>query len=401
MFSIYLVMLNRQSRSIETKTMPGDYDFGLSTEQEARAQSLHESSISIDMCSMGPGGPALYDRLPQDVIHERLEQSAHSWQKFRHGMELPYAITAEGASDALRMFCAGHTGASFALTGVRDEELSPLERLKQSVQQIEWMDFANTAEDFRKAQADGTYVTYGFAQPGITGLPRELEFFDKARSLGVRSIMLTYNRQDFVGSGCTERTNSGLSNYGIDVVAKLNDIGIIIDTSHCGKQTTLDACKASGAPVTANHTSAEGVYSHDRAKSDQELEAIAATGGLIGVYAVPFFLASPEAKATVEVMLDHIDYIVDRVGWQHVGIGTDWPFMLPHGIAESTVGVNIDALGFRSEHGIAMRQNLVGYDDARDFINFTRGLVSRGHDDDAVRGILGSNFLRIFETVCG
>ena len=381
--------------------MPGDYDFGLSAEQEARARSLHESSISIDMCSMGPGGPALYDRLPQDIIEERLAKSANPWQKFRDGMELPYTITAEGASDALQVFCAGHTGASFAMAGVRDEELTPLERLNQSVLQIEWMDFADTAEDFRTAQSQGTYVTYGFAQPGMTGLPRELEFFDKARALGARSIMLTYNRQDFVGAGCTERTNAGLSNYGLDVVSKLNDIGIVVDTSHCGRRTTLDACEASKAPITANHTSAEGVYFHDRAKSDPELEAIAATGGLIGVYAVPFFLAPPEAKATVDVMLDHIDYIVERVGWQHVGIGTDWPFMLSHGIAESTIGLNTEALGFRAEHGITIRQNLVGYDDARDFINFTRGLVSRGYEDDAIRGILGGNFLRVFEEVCG
>lgn len=324
-----------------------------------------------------------------------------TWKKFLDGMELPYQVTAEGASDALRVFCRGHTAASFAMGGIYENELEPLHRLCGAVDRIEWMRFADTAEDFRGAQREGTYATYGFAQPGISGLPRQLGFFDKARTLGTRSIMLTYNRQDFVGAGCTERTNAGLSNYGLQVVAKLNDIGIIVDTSHCGKQTTLDACAASKSPVTANHTSAEGVYQHDRAKSDEEFDAIAATGGLVGVYAVPFFLAPPEAKAGVDVMLDHIDHIVRRVGWQHVGIGTDWPFMLTHGIAESTVGQNTEDMGFRPEHGITIRQNLVGYDDARDFVNFTRGLVSRGYGDDAVRGILGGNFLRVFEAVCG
>lgn len=381
--------------------MSGNYNFQLSSDQEHRAQALHAEAISIDMCSMGPGGPALYERLPKDVVEERLPASMNPIQRFIDGMELPYALSAEGASDALQTFCMGHTSASFAMGGVTDIELGALKELNRHVQDIPWMTFADTAEDFRSAKAEGTYVTYGFAQPGLAGLPFDLNQFDVARSLGTRSIMLTYNRQDAVGAGCTDRTNAGLSHFGIEVVEKMNDIGLIVDTSHCGKQTTLDACKFSNKPVTANHTSAEAVYKTDRAKSDKELETVADTGGIVGVYAVPFFLAPQAAKATMDVMLDHIDYIVNLIGWEHVGIGTDWPFMLSHDLVDETIGGSWEKMGFRAEHEIDNRMNMVGYDDARDFINITRGLVARGYEDDQIHGILGENFLRVFEEICG
>jgi membrane dipeptidase len=381
--------------------MPGDYSFALSSEQEARALKLHRTSFSVDMCSMGPGGPALFAQLPQDVVAERLPDDVPPIVRFALGMLLPYMFTAEGISDALEPFCKGHTAASFALGGVTDLELGPISRLNEWIERIPWMDLARTAEDFRRAQREGSYVTYGFCQPSLSGLPRDLGQFDKAKELGVRSVMLTYNRQDLVGAGCTERTNAGLSYYGLEVVEKLNDIGLIVDTSHCGRQTTLDACRFSKAPVTANHTSAEALYPHARAKSDAELRTVADTGGVIGVYAMPFCLAPAASKATVETMLDHLDHVVRIVGWEHVGIGTDWPFMLSVELAEETIGRNIAEMGFRPEHEIGVSQSLVGYEDARDFVNITRGLVARGYEDRQIKGILGENFLRVFEAVCG
>ncbi len=381
--------------------MPGDYDFGLSAEQETRAADLHADSISIDLCSMGPGGPTIYERLPQDEIEARLPESMHPFARFSKGMVLPYELTAEGATDTLQTFCNGHSAASFSMGGVSAAALEPLQNLNAWVETIPWMELARTAEDFRRGQREGIYVTYGFAQPGLEGLPRDLEQFDKAHELGCRSIMLTYNRQDFVGAGCTERTNAGLSNYGKDVVAKMNDIGLIVDTSHCGFQTTLDACFFSKAPVTANHTGAAALFNHDRAKSDEEIIAIAETGGLIGIYALPFFLAPPHENPGFEVILDNIDYVANLVGWEHVGIGTDWPFMLSHHLAEITIGTQTAELGFRPEHGISIRRTTGGYEDARDFINFTRGMVSRGYTDEQIKGILGENYLRIFEQVCG
>ena len=138
---------------------------------------------------------------------------------------------------------------------------------------------------------------------------------------------------------------------------------------------------------------------HDRAKSDEELQRIAETGGYIGVYAVGMFLTD-ERDATVEHMLDHIDYIANLVGWQHVGIGSDWPMQTPMWGLEM-LGRYATEIGYREEHGVTAPKNLIGFDDYRDMPNITRGLMARGHSDDAIRGILGENFLRVFEQVCG
>jgi membrane dipeptidase len=200
--------------------------------------------------------------------------------------------------------------------------------------------------------------------------------------------------------GCTERQDAGLSMYGVEVVERCNELGIIIDTSHCSRQTTLDAIELSETPVFANHSCAQGVFEHARGKSDKELRAIADSGGVLGVVTVPFFL-SPDADSTIEVMLDHIDYISNLVGWQHVGIGTDWPMQAPEDVLQATLGAMVGDIGFRSQDKISVTQTLRGFDDYRDMPNITRGLVARGYTDEQIAGILGGNFLRVFEEVCG
>jgi membrane dipeptidase len=172
----------------------------------------------------------------------------------------------------------------------------------------------------------------------------------------------------------------------------------VVDTSRCGPKTTLDACAATQRPLVASHTSAGALYEIDRAKSDEEIRAIANTGGLVGVYAVPFFL-SPQEEPAIESMLDHIDYIAQLVGWQHVGVGTDWPLQMSQWALRNVANPWMQAFGFTPEHRIDCTRHLKGFTDYRDFPNITRGLVARGYSDDEARGILGENFLRVLGEV--
>jgi membrane dipeptidase len=382
-----------------SRPAPGAFDFGLSSAEEDRARRLHETSQVIDMLFQMPGGSAIFDDLPAGALDRALEGKTALWERYSTALHTPFDLALSGESHVVRDWCrqSGLTTVSIGMPvtaiGAEAKEGSDDWILQQP-----WVRLATTLAEIRQAKADGVLAVYGNCQPTY-GLPVDLDAIDRAHASGLRSLMLTYNRMDHVGVGCTERVDAGLSNYGVEVVERCNALGVIVDTSHCGRMTTLDACKVSSAPVTANHASASGVHAHARGKSDAELDAIAATGGVIGVVTVPFFLAAGEP--TIEAWLDHVDYIARRVGWRHVGIGTDWPLQAPRDLLEETVGGLLREIGFRPEDKIDVTQTLVGFSDYRDMPNITRGLVKRGYDDDQIRGILGENFLRVFQAVCG
>ncbi|MDP6810406.1 MAG: membrane dipeptidase [Kiritimatiellia bacterium] len=383
---------------------PATWDFGLSEEQEARAAQLHQDSIIVDMMNQHPGGMNIFRELDPRLVEQALGDIDEGLSGVGHAILAPYRIAATGQSDLIEQWWR-QSGVDVGVFGVGmgpphvTSAMSGYRELYDVIWSLEWTRKVTTAADIRQAKAEGDIAFYGYCQP-VYGLSANLDDVDAAYEQGLRVLMLTYNRQDYVGAGCTEPNNAGLSRYGEQVVERCNDLGIIVDTSHCGKQTTLDACRLSTTPVFANHACAQGVYGHARGKSDEEIDAIAATGGVVGVVTVPFFL-SPDAEPSVEVVLDHIDYIAERVGPEHVGIGTDWPMQAPEDVIQATLGAIVDEIGFREEDNISTTKTLVGFEDYRDMPNITRGLVARGYADDDIRGILGENFLRVYEAVAG
>jgi membrane dipeptidase len=377
------------------------FDFGLSEEQEARAARLHQESIVCDMLFQGPCG---YRSFGPDIEAElEAEFRRHnnhalcmgsSWLK-----NIEYALRGDCPDFELCWRDSGLTAANRQAPVSFDDLRARTWGL--TIAQFDtfpWLVKALTADDIRRAKSEGKVAGY-LSNQFLGEMGSSIELLDSLHMMGMRMIQLTYNSMNLVGAGCTERTDAGISHFGVQVIERMNQLGIIVDTGHCGRQTTLDACALSAVPIVASHTSAAAVYKVDRAKSDEELREIAGTGGVIGVYTVPFFLA-PGEGVTIEAMLDHIDYIASLVGWEHVGIGTDWPLS---GSKESLRHFQIAAMdtGFREEHNLDCLTNLIGFDDYRDFPNITRGLVKRGYTDDQISGILGENFLRVFEHVCG
>jgi membrane dipeptidase len=378
-----------------------NFDFGLTEEQEERARRLHAESIVCDMLFQGPCG---YRSFAPD-LEEELRREFEG-----HGNHQQYAVSAwlKNIQSALRGECpdfelcwrtSGITAANRqAPVTFTDRSALSWGLTTAQFDRFPWLIKALTVEDIRRAKREGKQAGYLSSQ-FLGEIGTLIEILESLHAMGQRMLQLTYNSMNAIGAGCTERTDAGVSNFGVKVIEKMNELGIIVDTGHCGHQTTLDACSISTKPVVASHTSAAGVYKVDRAKSDEELRALAGTGGVIGVYAVPFFLA-PGEDVTVEAMLDHIDYVANLVGWEHVGIGTDWPLSASK---ETLRHFQIGAAetGFRDEHNLDCETNLIGFDDYRDFPNITRGLVKHGYGDEQIAGILGENFLRVFEQVCG
>ena len=214
--------------------------------------------------------------------------------------------------------------------------------------------------------------------------------------LGVRIIQLTYNTRNFVGDGCTERNPSGLSLFGLDVVKRMNELGIVIDVSHCSEPTQFDAARASQRPIAITHGFAKGVYEHDRGASDEVLKAIG-TEGYVGIVAVPFFLTS-EPQARLEHLVRHLDHVANLVGADHVGIGTDWAPPVPEQL-QKLLTAGVEQIGFRKEHRVDWAATIAELQDYADWPNITVALVEAGYSDDEIRGFLGANFLRVFRDV--
>ena len=379
----------------------GTFDFGLDDAQEERAARLHRECVIVDTLFQGPVGYRVFDAEMNEELRTRLETTHDGPRTFAAGRELPIRRAIAGQLDAVK----DHWDESGVTCGNRHVELAEQSRdrtfsfVQTEFDHFPWLTKALTAADIRRAHESGTHAGLVSTQV-MRGPWRDFDTLAYAHDAGLRMCQLTYNNMTTVGAGCTERTDAGLSSFGVASVKVMNELGIIVDTGHSGRQTTLDACEVSDAPVVASHTAAQGVYSHARGKSDEELRAIAGTGGVVGIVTVPFFLgAGPDV--TIESTLDHIDYVAEVAGVDHVCIGTDWPLPLPEWMLREIIQPIFSDTGFRPEDGLVATQQMKGFDDYRDFPNFTRGLVARGYTDEQIVGILGGNFLRVFEAVCG
>jgi membrane dipeptidase len=389
------------------RPVPGKYDFGLTAEQEARAAKVHRESIVWDMLSQWAGGNIFADYSPELQAEFKAMRAACADDSalWNDTLYWPFEQSASGKSHVMREWFERSGLSCGTISDIRvhdgsDASMSDREkRILAYTKRLPWMRHVRTAKEIRQAKKDGVLALYANCQPYIPA-PRDLKAFDAAYERGLRSFMLTYNRMDHIGVGCTERVEAGLSMFGVEAVEHMNRIGMMIDTSHCSHLTTLDACRHSKKPVNANHTAAWSLHRHKRTKSNEALRAIADTGGVIGVLTLPAFLTTADVP-TIEHMLDHIDYIASLVGWQHVAIGTDWPMQAPDDVLRATLGAELKMLGFRDQDKVDVTARLVGYDDVRDLPNITRGLVKRGYSDEQIRGILGENALRVFEEVCG
>ncbi|MBW1713960.1 MAG: membrane dipeptidase [Deltaproteobacteria bacterium] len=378
----------------------GQFDFGLSAEEEEKAAQIHQEAIIIDLVFQHPGGYRLFEREPFKSKAAQLGKTVSGLKLLDViNFKLPYDLDLELMQelwDATGV-TAGLLDAFMDMTNV-DQPQIHLEVMAR----IPWLSLALTAEDIRRAKRTGAHAGIAFAQP-VWGFGRDISLVEKAYARGLRSLLLTYNKTNVVGCGCTERLDHGLTDFGLEVVKKQNELGMIIDLSHCGKKTTLDACKFSQKPVTANHTNVERLFSHPRCKSDDEIKAIADTGGLVGISCVPFFLSEDVSQANINMVFDHIDYVADLVGWQHVGLGSDWPHTVPKDVLRDIFSPTTVQLlgggGAPSESTYLL--NVVGFDDYLDYPNITRGLVKRGYSTDQIKGVLGENYLRIFQEVCG
>ena len=371
---------------------------------------LHRDCFACDTFSFLP---IAYDEAYADLYSELKEGSVGARElQWRMGMmHRPVAPTR--SERAAREFVAAieQTGLNCIVQTVaegksREEDLKRMATSRQLCRVFrKTIAQAGSSQEIREIQERGAAaVVWSVNGPPIVGKlierDEELSWVETWYQLGVRLMHLTYNRRNLIGDGCAEASDGGLSELGRDLICEMNRVGLIVDIPHSGRQTTLDAAAASEKPIMASHTGAESVFQHIRCKSDEELKAVAATDGLIGVYALPNMLG-PEA--TLNTLLDHLNHIAKTVGTDHVCIGTDTTYSAPYP-EEMTpyIKPRFDTRwwGNWNEQNQPLPPSDEGRTGSLAWTNwplYTVGLVMRGYTDEDIAKILGGNFLRVLD----
>lgn len=259
--------------------------------------------------------------------------------------------------------------------GAARHALQRLDQLHQALERYpDQLLLATGADDIRRAKAEGK-VAGILGLEGVEPLEGSLALLRCFYRLGVRVVGLTWNFRNEAADGVFEGGQArGLSDFGVQLVAECNRLGMLIDVSHLAPPGVEDVLRISRQPVIASHSNAAALCDDSRNLTDAQIRAIASHGGLVGVTFVTSFLVKPARAATIAHVLDHIDHLLRVAGPDHVMIGSDFD-----GIEATPRGL----------------------ENASRYSALTAGMLARGHDEQTVRHVLGLNFLRVFEQVTG
>ncbi len=244
--------------------------------------------------------------------------------------------------------------------------------------------------DIVEAKQNGQFgVILGLQSPSC--LEQDRNRIRILHKLGLRILQLTYMERNFVGDGCLEPENRGLTHFGIQVVRECNRLGMLIDCSHVGIRTTLDAVHHSAKPIVISHSAVRSLSDSPRNLTDEQMKAVAQRGGTIGITAFGPLIRS-DRRPMLGDYLDHFDYAIDLIGPDHVTIGTD--------IFDGKTKVNWATPWYYPEvtRGAAYGASTVeGFSKKSELINVVAGMVQRGYSPEVIKKILGGNFLRVLE----
>lgn len=259
------------------------------------------------------------------------------------------------------------------------------------------------ASDVELAKQSGRLGIYLHCQ-GADALDANLDLVDAYKALGVGMIQLTYNIKNRVGDGCEERTDAGLSNFGVKLIERLNKARIIIDCTHTGLRTSLEAIECSTAPVVVSHSNVAQLHPSARNIGSELISAIARSGGVIGAVGYPGMVSS-STRPSLDQFIAHIDALVELAGIDHVALGIDY-YSGQAGVASDEEARRIYDMAVRvgmwgPAYPPPPHHYPTGIETPRTFQNLTRRLFERGYAVSDVRKILGENWLRVMRSVWG
>ncbi len=237
----------------------------------------------------------------------------------------------------------------------------------------------------------------------IMGLQNSEHFNDAAdvkffHDLGQRCSQLTYNSQNRIGSGSTDRVDGGVSDFGVGIIEAMNKVGMLVDVSHSGDRTTLDAIAISKKPIAITHSNCRALVDHPRVKTDEAIKALAAKGGVMGITGVRMFVSKTDPTTIVNIGA-HIDHVVKLVGIDHVGIGTDSDL---NGYDDTTPEMNKMLRGaYKDSYAFRDKIDVDGFDHPLKMYDLAEELIRRSYTDAHIEAVLGGNFRRLLTATWG
>jgi len=353
----------------------------LSKVEEERASGLHERSIVV---------------IPHrdSAVCDVVERRSRGQHKVMERRQLP--LLQDGGVTCIIEIVGGDTTLT-ATFPLREMHLSASDSLKRSLKCIDHMTMdleespdklvlVKKAGDIYDAKKNGKVaVMFGFEGGGP--LQDDLSLLRSFYRLGVRCIQPAWIYRNLIADGVWERTDGKLSNFGVEVINEMNRLGMIIDVSHMTDEGFWDVMEITRKPIIASHSNARSLCEHPRNLNDEQIKALAENGGVMGVNVGMVYKDKP---STLEGILRHVDYIVNLVGVNHVGLIGDLNEQFPRDIYSRIWKDTLFSFAFPEPEGLESISKLS---------NFTRGLVAGGYSDQEIERILGGNFLRVFKEV--
>ncbi|MGH3813830.1 MAG: dipeptidase [Pseudonocardiaceae bacterium] len=369
-----------------------------------RVSELHRRHLVVDSLAGGPGvfTPYMQERIDQlasrglatpDVFRElsRLQTSAFLAGEFHEY----WAAIDTSMVDILSISIGAWGDQPFSYRGA----VQDLGEWHRRFTHIDRFIHVQSSDDLTQAQQQHrTGILLGFQD--CSQLEQELRNLETFHGLGIRMIQLTYNESGPAGSGCVTSRDNGLTTFGRELVRAMNDLGMIVDVSHCGSRTTLESIDQSRAPVAVSHAACRALHAHPRNKDDAVLRALRDTGGYIGVCAVPAFLAPRAKRPSVATMARHIDHALEIRGVEGVGIGSDWGVAGSPSLLTTRLRQEARRRGFREDDEFDFADHTEGFESwASGFPRITQQLFAAGHGEQTIAGVLGANFRRFYRRV--
>jgi|TARA_B110000967_G_C18835633_1_gene536539 membrane dipeptidase len=255
-------------------------------------------------------------------------------------------------------------------------------------------------KDIEKAKAENkTAIFFGFQN--CSPIEDDIGLIEKIHELGCRFMQLTYNNQSLLATGCYEKIDSGVTNFGREAIKEMNRVGVVIDMSHSAEQSTLDAIDISEKPIAITHANPSFWHKAKRNKSNDLLKSLGNSGGMLGLSLYAHHLKDG-SNCTLESFCEMVAKTADIMGTKNIGIGTDLCLDQPDSIVEWmrngtwTKAKNYGE-GSKTKPGFPKQPNW--FLDARGFKNIDKGLKKIGFNEDEVNGILGNNWYNFYKEI--